>query len=168
MVIDKKSLESAKQIQRLYLYMYKEVHLHKSSLIAQRFLQKMIMIWLAKHKVNPIELWALNDQELMAKLYTDSEERLKLMYVDYIQRNLPSTGLVFRIDTKQSRERLAGKKIKVIGESQGFFNRVLKHSSPQALEILETIEKNRNENIIHSNLVVIGCARLGFKDFLTK
>ena len=137
MVIDKKSLESAKQIQRLYLYMYKEVHLHKSSLIAQRFLQKMIMIWLAKHKVNPIELWALNDQELMAKLYTDSEERLKLMYVDYIQRNLPSTGLVFRIDTKQSRERLAGKKIKVIGESQGFFNRVLKHSSPQALEILE-------------------------------
>ncbi len=137
LVIDKKSLESAKQIQRLYLYMYKEVHLHKSSLIAQRFLQKMIMIWLSKHKIDPLELWALNDQEIMAKLYTDSDERLKFLYTAYIQRNLPMTGLVFRIDTKQSRERLAGKKIKVIGESQKFFDQVTKHSSPQALEIIE-------------------------------
>ncbi len=137
MVIDKKSLESAKQIQRLYLYMYKEVHLHKSSLIAQRFLQKMIMIWIDKHKIDPLDLWALNDQELMAKLYTDPDERLKLMYKNYIQRDLPSTGLVFRMDTKQSSERLAGKKIKVIGENQGFFDRVIKHSSPQALEVLE-------------------------------
>ncbi len=137
MVIDKKSLESAKQIQRLYLYMYKEVHLHKSSLIAQRFLQKMIMIWLSKHDINPLELWALNDQELMAKLYTDPDERLKFLYTAYIQRNLPSTGLVFRMDTKQSSERLAGKKIKVIGESQEFFDKVIKHSSPKGLEILE-------------------------------
>ncbi len=41
LVIDKKSLEAAKQMQRLYIYMYKEVYLHKSALISQRFLQKM-------------------------------------------------------------------------------------------------------------------------------
>jgi len=137
LVIDKKALESAKQIQRLYLYMYKEVHLHKSSLIAQRFLQKMIMIWISNHKVAPMELWGLSDNELMAKIYNDTDERLKFLYTAYIQRNLPSTGLVFRIDKKQSRERLAGKKIKVIGENQKFFDQVAKHSSPQALEVLE-------------------------------
>ena len=138
MVIDKKSLESAKQIQRLYLYIYKEVHLHKSSLIAQRFLQKIIMLWLSIHQVNPLELWALNDHELMAKIYTDSDERLRFLYNRYMCRNLPSTGLVFRIKTNQFRERLAGKEIKVIGESQEFFNQVIKHSSPHDLESLET------------------------------
>jgi HD superfamily phosphohydrolase len=137
LVIDKKSLEAAKQMQRLYLYMYKEVYLHKSSLIAQRFLQKMIAIWLSVHRVNPLELWALNDHELMAKLYTDSDERLKFLYASYMRRNLPSTGLVFRIDTKQFRERLAGKEIKVVGESQEFFDRIARHSSPHALEALE-------------------------------
>lgn len=137
LVIDKKSLESAKQIQRLYFYMYKEVHLHKSSLIAQRFLQKIIMLWLSIHKVNPLELWAFNDHELMAKIYTDSDSRLKFLYTAYMRRDLPSTGLVFRVDTKQSRERLAGKEIKVVGESREFFKRIMEHSSPQALETLE-------------------------------
>lgn len=137
LVIDKKSLEAAKQMQRLYLYMYKEVYLHKSALIAQRFLQKMIAIWLAIHRVNPLELWSLNDYELMAKLYTDADERLKFLYAAYSQRNLPVTGLVFRIDTKQFRERLAGKEIKVIGETQEFFDRIASHSSPHALEALE-------------------------------
>lgn len=137
LVIDKKDLEAAKQMQRLYLYMYKEVHLHKSSLIAQRFLQKMIMLWLSTHQINPAELWVLNDHELMAKIYTDSDERLKFLYTAYMQRNLPSTGLVFRIDASQFRERLAGKEIKVIGESKDFFDKIMSHSSPDALEALE-------------------------------
>jgi HD superfamily phosphohydrolase len=137
LVIDKKSLEAAKQMQRLYLYMYKEVYLHKSALIAQRFLQKMIAIWISIHRINPLDLWSLSDYELMAKLYTDSDERLKFLYTSYIQRNLPVTGLVFRIDTKQFRERLAGKEIKVMGESPEFFERIAAHSSPQALEALE-------------------------------
>lgn len=137
LVIDKKSLEAAKQIQRLYLYMYKEVYLHKSSLISQRFLQKMIALWLSLHKVDPADLWALNDYELLAKIYTDPDERLKFLYRCYNQRVLPSTGLVFRMDTKLIRERLAGKKIKVIGESREFFDRLASHSSPQALEELE-------------------------------
>ena len=138
MVIDKKSLESAKQIQRLYLFMYKEVYLHKSPLIAQRFLQKMIALWLSIHRVDPLELWALNDYELMAQLYTDPDERLQFLYSAYIRRNLPSTGLVIRMKTKLSRERLAGKKIRVIGETPEFFDQIARHSSPQALEKLET------------------------------
>lgn len=137
LVIDKKSLEAAKQIQRLYLYMYKEVYLHKSALISQRFLQKMITIWLSLHRVNPSELWALNDYELLAKIYIDPDERLKFLYTSYIQRVLPSTGLVFRLNTNQFRERVAGKKIKVIGETQEFFDGFAPYSSPQALEELE-------------------------------
>lgn len=137
MVIDKKSLEAAKQIQRLYLYMYKEVYLHKSSLISQRFLQKIIAIWLSLHKVNPQELWALSDYELLAKIYTDPDERLHALYTSFINRKLPSTGLVFRVHTNQHRERLAGKEIKVIGEDKKFFDGMARHSSPMALQALE-------------------------------
>jgi hypothetical protein len=92
---------------------------------------------LSNHKVDPMELWSLTDNELMSKIYTDPDERLKFLYTAYIRRNLPSAGLVFRIDTKQSRERLAGKKIKVIGEDQKFFDKVRKHSSPKGLEVME-------------------------------
>ena len=38
----------------------------------------------------------------------------------------------------------------------------------EAIEILETIEKKKKENIICSDLLVVGCARLGSKDFLIK
>jgi HD superfamily phosphohydrolase len=137
LVIDKKSLEAAKQIQRLYLYMYKEVYLHKSSLISQRFLQKIIAIWLSLHKVNPEELWALSDHELLAKIYTDPDERLRYLYKNFIDRKLPSTGLVFRMHGNSHRERLAGKEIKVMSEDREFFEGMARHSSPSALQALE-------------------------------
>src|SRR5258708_3992456 len=137
MVIDKKSLEAAKQIQRLYLYMYKEVYLHKSSLISQRFLQKLIAIWLSLHQLDPQELWALSDHELLGLIYTDPDERIKLLYTSFINRKLPSTGLVFRIHGNSHRERLAGKEIKVISEDREFFEGMARHSSPAALEVLE-------------------------------
>ncbi len=154
MVIDKKSLEAAKQIQRLYIYMYKEVHLHKSSLISQRFLQKMVSIWLSIQRIDPTELWVLSDHELLAKIYTSSDERLKFLYKSYAQRILPSTGLVFRLNNKQSRERVAGKKIKVIGEDQGFFDKMTKYSSPKALELLESKIAELLEVPAHTVVVV--------------
>ncbi len=137
LVIDKKSLEAAKQIQRLYMYMYKEVYLHKSSLIGKRFLQKMVSIWMSLHRINPKELWALSDHELLAKIYTDNDERLKFLYSSYIQRILPSTGLVFRLGGKISSERVAGKKIKVLTEDRRFFDQIAAHASPQGLSLIE-------------------------------
>lgn len=137
LVVDKKSLEAAKQLQRLYLYMYKEVYLHKSSLITQRFLQKIIALYLSLHHLNPEELWALSDAELMAKIYTDTDLRLQFLYSAYVKRVLPSTGLVFRIAEKQLRERVAGKDIKVIGQTAAFFNALMKRSSPKDLEHIE-------------------------------
>ncbi len=38
----------------------------------------------------------------------------------------------------------------------------------QALEILETIEKRKKENIIKKGMMVVGCARLGSDNFLIK
>ena len=38
----------------------------------------------------------------------------------------------------------------------------------QALEILKDIENRRGEGLINDNLLVVGCARLGSKDFLVK
>lgn len=38
----------------------------------------------------------------------------------------------------------------------------------QALDILETIEKRKKENIIKKGMLVIGCARLGSDDFMIK
>ncbi len=137
LVIDKKSLEAAKQMQRLYIYMYKEVHLHKSSLIASRFLQKMVMILLDLDNIDPKDLWLMNDEELMAKIYTHSDVRLKFLYNSYRNRELPRTGLVIRLKDREYNERIAGKEIRVEGENREFFTRFLKHSSPKELGILE-------------------------------
>ncbi|MEK9157992.1 MAG: HD domain-containing protein [Patescibacteria group bacterium] len=138
LVIDKKALESAKQVQRLYTYMYKEVYLHKSSLIAKRFLQKMISLWISLHHIDPEELWLMNDQELMAHIYMDSDLRLKFLYSVYSKRTAPSTGLVFRVNHKKFRERIAGKKIKVVGEKPEFFKSFEPYASPEKLESIES------------------------------
>jgi len=138
LVVDKKSLEAAKQMQRLYLYMYKEVYLHKSSLIGQRFLEKMIGMWLKTAKVKPNDLWLMNDKELIGEIYKTPDTSIQFLYQCYRNRNLPRTGLVLRLDDKQFRERIAGKAIKVIGEREEFFEQFLKYSSPRALEEIES------------------------------
>ncbi|OGN09397.1 MAG: hypothetical protein A3J46_01165 [Candidatus Yanofskybacteria bacterium RIFCSPHIGHO2_02_FULL_41_11] len=137
LVVDKKSLEAAKQMQRLYLYMYKEVYLHKSSLISQRFLEKMLAMWLKTTKIKPGELWLMNDKELIGEIYKTPDDSIQFLYQCYRNRNFPRTGLVLRLKDRQFKERIAGKAIKVIGERKEFFERFLKHSSPQALEKIE-------------------------------
>lgn len=138
LVIDKKSLEAAKQMQKLYLYMYKEVYLHKSALISQRFLQKMVAMLMGMIKLDQAELWRLNDKELIALVYTHPDKNLKFLYDCYKNRNFPSTGLVIRLKDKEFRERIAGKDIKVIGEEKKFFESFMKHTSYHDLENLES------------------------------
>jgi len=139
LVIDKKSLESAKQMQRLYMYMYKEFYLHKSSQISQRFLEKMIAVWINLEKINPGKLWLMNDQELLAHIYMHKSPVMQFMYKSYITRNLPKTGLVIRLKNRQSKERISGKKIKVVGEDKKFFDSFGKYSSFRELEKLESL-----------------------------
>ncbi len=139
LVIDEKSLEAAKQMQRLYVYMYKEVYLHKSALISQRFLQKMFMMWVVLEGVDPNTLWRMNDKELMARIYTHSDKRLQFLYNAYMSRTLPHTGLVIRLKTREFKERIAGKQIKVIGENLDFFKKFMEHAKPQDLEDQESL-----------------------------
>src|SRR3989338_11153913 len=139
LVIDKKSLEAAKQMQRLYMYMYKEFYLHKSSQISQRFLEKMIAVWINLEKINPGKLWLMNDQELLAHIYMHKSPVMQFMYKSYITRNLPKTGLVIRLKNRQSKERISGKKIKVVGEDKKFFDSFGKYSSFRELEKLESL-----------------------------
>ena len=138
LVIDKKSLEAAKQMQRLYLYMYKEVYLHKSALISQRFIQKIIARLIKLENINPASLWLMNDAELVGRICSHPDSDLKFLYTCYKDRNFPRTGLVIRLKNREFKERIAGKKIKVIGENREFFNNFLKHASPSRLEELET------------------------------
>ena len=138
LVVDKKSLEAAKQMQRLYIYMYKEVYLHKSSLISQRFLVKMLAMWFETAKVRPDELWLMNDKELIGEIYKTPKDDIQFMYQCYRNRNFPKTGLVLRLKDRQFKERIAGKAIKVIGESKEFFERFIKYSSPKDIEKIET------------------------------
>src|SRR3989338_3095566 len=137
LVIDKKSLEAAKQMQRLYMYMYKEFYLHKSSQISQRFLEKMIAVWIRLDKINPGELWLMSDSELLAHIYKHKNLVLQFLYESYKNRNLPKTGLVIRLKDRRFNERISGKKIKVIGEEKKFFEKFIKHSSFGELEKLE-------------------------------
>lgn len=138
LVIDKKSLEAAKQMQRLYIYMYKEVYLHKSALISQRFLQKMIQMLIQLNKLDPSELWKLTDNELLALIYTNKNEDLTFLYTCYKNRSLPRTGLVIRLKNREFKERIAGKKIKVIGEDSEFFEKLMSRATPEDLERLES------------------------------
>ncbi|MBS3169257.1 diphthine synthase [Candidatus Woesearchaeota archaeon] len=39
---------------------------------------------------------------------------------------------------------------------------------PEAIMILENIEQRKQEKIIHNNLIVVGCARLGSKEYIIK
>jgi len=139
LVVDKKSLEAAKQMQRLYLYMYKEFYLHKSSQINQRFLEKMIATWMKLEKIDSSKLWLMNDYELLAHIYSHKSPVLRFMYQCFKNRDLPKTGLVIRLKGRQSKERISGKKIKVIGEERVFFDRFAKYSSFKELEKLETL-----------------------------
>src|SRR3990167_11092373 len=139
LVIDKKSLEAAKQMQRLYMYMYKEFYLHKSSQISQRFLEKMIAILIKLDKIDPSKLWLMNDQELLAHIYMHKNSVLQFLYQSFKTRNMPKTGLVIRLKNRQSKERISGKKIKVIGEDKLFFEKFAKRSSFVEIEKLESL-----------------------------
>lgn len=139
LVIDKKSLEAAKQMQKLYLYMYKEVYLHKSALISQRFLQKMVSRFLKLKHINPGDIWLLNDYELLGKVSVSENKELQFLHKCYKTRNLPRTGMVIRLKNKEFKERIAGKEIKVIGENHIFFQKFMKHTSPEDLEKLESM-----------------------------
>lgn len=138
LVIDKKSLEAAKQMQRLYLYMYKEVYLHKSALISQRFIQKIIAKLIKLEKLDPAELWMMNDAELLGKIYYNPNPTLQYLYNCFKNRNFPRAGLVIRLRDREFKERIAGKMIKVVGEERKFFGQFLKQASPSRLEDLET------------------------------
>src|SRR3989344_620077 len=138
LVIDKKSLEAAKQMQKLYIYMYKEVYLHKSALISQRFIQKMMTILINLEKMDPAQLWQMNDKELMALIYISKNEELQFLYNSYKDRSLPRTGLVIRLKDREFKERIAGKEIKVVGEDKEFFQKFMDHASPTDLEDLES------------------------------
>ena len=137
LVIDKKSLEAAKQMQKLYLYMYKEVYLHKSALISQRFLQKMVARFLRLENINPADIWLMNDYELLGKVSVSKNTELQFLHQCYKTRNLPRTGMVIRLKNKEFKERIAGKNIRVVGESHKFFEKFMRHSSPEDLERLE-------------------------------
>ncbi|HAU07869.1 MAG: Phosphohydrolase (HD superfamily) [Candidatus Yanofskybacteria bacterium GW2011_GWF1_44_227] len=138
LVIDKKSLEAARQVQSLYTYMFKQVYLHKSSLISQRYLQKIIAYWLNDSKIDPDDLWKMNDGELMAHLYLSGNEKIRDMYQSFIGRKLPMSGLVIRLRNMKFKERIAGKKITVIGEDRKFFEKFAAYSKPKDLEIIES------------------------------
>src|SRR3989338_3449236 len=136
LVIDKKSLEAAKQMQRLY--MYKEVYLHKSALISQRFIQKMIAMLIGLEKLEAGELWKMNDKELMALIYTHKNKDLQFLNNSYKNCVFPNAGLDIRLKSREFKERIAGKEIKVVGEGSEFFQKFMDHASPQDLENLES------------------------------
>ena len=80
----------------------------------------------------------MNDAELVGKICNHSDSDLKFLYTCYKDRNFPRAGLVIRLKNREFKERIAGKKIKVVGEDKKFFGQFLKHASPSRLEELET------------------------------
>ena len=80
--------------------------------------------------------------------FLEDVPQLETPYTIYRENNLLSTHTLFLLDLKPE------------------LNKFM--TVNKALEILESIEKKKHENIIKNDLLVIGCARLGCNDFIIK
>jgi len=143
LVVDLKALDAAIEIQRAYIYFYRNVHLEKSAYIIQRFMQKLMYQMLNTSKrlggINEIELWNMVDGDLMHSMRKCGNETVKngIMIFDKGVNHFPKTAISIRLKGYGWLERRAGKKIKVIEIEKDFFDKFFDNSSAADLEHIE-------------------------------
>lgn len=143
LMVDIKALDAAIEIQRAYIYFYRNVHLEKSAYIIQRFMQKLIYQLLHATKkhggITERELWDMVDGDLIHAMKKCTHETVK-NGIDIFDRGVwhfPKTALSIRLDGYGWLERKAGKKIKVHEMGKEFFDKFFARSSVADLENME-------------------------------
>ncbi len=143
LVVDLKALDAAIEIQRAYIYFYRNVHLEKSAYIMQRFMQKLIYRLLNTPKklggIGESELWEMVDGDLIHALKKSSDETVKngIAIFNRGVRYFPKTAISIRLKGYEWLERRAGKPIHVIEVSKDFFDKFFVKSSAADLEKIE-------------------------------
>ncbi len=144
LLVDLKALDAAIEIQRAYIYFYRNVHLEKSAYIIQRFMQKLIYQLMHSPKelggITEDELWEMVDGDLLHALKLCKNETVKngMAIFDNGVTSFPKTALSIRLKGYGWLERRAGKDIRVVETDKQFFDKFFNRSSPADLERLET------------------------------
>jgi HD superfamily phosphohydrolase len=144
LLVDVKTLDAAVEIQRAYIYFYRNVHLEKSSYIVQRFMQKLMYQLLHAPKeeggIAEEKLWEMVDGDVIYALKRCQNETVRngMAVFDEGVKHFPKTALSVRMKGFEWLERTRGKPIKVIGMGKDFFDKFFLKSGPADLEQIET------------------------------
>ncbi|MBI2676398.1 MAG: HD domain-containing protein [Candidatus Yanofskybacteria bacterium] len=144
LAVDLKALDSAMEIQRAYIYFYRNVHLEKSNYLIQRFMQKLIYQLLHTSRnqggIGEDELWEMVDGDLIHALKKCQNESVRngIKIFDSGVKHFPKTAISIRLKSYGWLERRAGKSIDVYEADKEFFERFYEKSSPRDLEIIES------------------------------
>ena len=142
--VDLKALDSAIEIQRAYIYFYRNVHLEKSSYLIQRFMQKLIFQLLRtpadQGGVSEEELWDMVDGDLIHVLKKCQNPTVSngIKIFDWGVKHFPKTAISLRLTDYGWLERRAGKPIEVYEIGQEFFDKFYLKSNPADLEEIES------------------------------
>src|SRR3989344_5607987 len=142
--VDLKALDSAIEIQRAYIYFYRNVHLEKSSYLIQRFMQKLIFQLLhtsvEQGGINEEELWDMVDGDLIHALKKCQNPTVAngIKIFDRGVKHFPKTAISLRLTNYGWLERRAGKPIEVHEVGQEFFDKFYIKSNPADLEEIES------------------------------
>ncbi len=143
LMVDLKALDAAMEIQRAYIYFYRNVHLQKSAYIIQRFMQKFMYQLLHTPKkrggITEAELWEMVDGDLIYTLKKCDNKMIQngMKIFDKGVKHFPKTALSIRLSGYGWLERRAGKKIKVKELGKDFFDKFYKNSKAIDLEKIE-------------------------------
>lgn len=141
--VDLKALDSAMEIQRAYIYFYRNVHLEKSNYLIQRFMQKLIFQLLhtpaEEGGITEEELWEMVDGDLIHALKKCQNETVchGIKIFDGGVKHFPKTAIALRLTGYGWLERRAGKPIEVEELDKVFFDKFFQKSSPADLEQME-------------------------------
>ncbi|TSC74708.1 MAG: hypothetical protein G01um101444_192 [Parcubacteria group bacterium Gr01-1014_44] len=144
MRVDLKALDSAIEIQRAYIYFYRNVHLEKSSYLIQRFMQKLIFQLLntpaEQGGIDEEELWEMVDGDLIHALKKCQNPTVAngIRIFDSGVKHFPKTAISLRLKNYGWLERRAGKPIEVQEVEKEFFDKFYIKSKPADLEELES------------------------------
>lgn len=142
--VDLKALDSAIEIQRAYIYFYRNVHLEKSSYLIQRFMQKLIFQLLntpaEQGGIGEEELWDMVDGDLIHALKKCQNPLVSngIKIFDSGVRHFPKTALSIRLKNYGWLERRANKPIEIEEMDNEFFDKFYLKSKPSDLEEMES------------------------------
>lgn len=129
--IDAKASDFAIHTQNFYMEMYKNVYFRKSLVIAQRMFQKMVHHLIVAGELDPLDLYAMTDFELMAKVITSHEPAVTMLYDLLRRRELFKETIVLRPKAFAHETRIVGKPIRVYPLSEEDMRRLTASPSLQ-------------------------------------